>query len=715
MKFICLRRILLLVIAGFCAFSGYSQLYINEFSASNNSIIYDEEGDYDDWIEVYNSSDVPVDIGGMFLTDSLGFPSRHQIPTTNPGLTTISAKGFVLLWADGQEEQGLLHLNFRLSKDGGQIGIAAFDGVTIIDTVTYTKQYTNSSLSRYPDGNATWIYPPPTPGGKNMLPSVSELYINEFCTSNINIITDEFGDYDDWIEIYNANDAPVDIGGLFLTDTLPDPVKYRISSSHPELTTIPARGYILLWADNQEEQGVLHIDFKFGRDGEQIGLTGYDGITFIDSLTYSRQYTNSSLSRFPDGSDLLINPPPTPGETNALPAISGIFINEFCASNISIIPDKQGDYDDWIEIYNANDTPVDIGGLYLTDNLSDPARYRIPTTCPDSTTLPAGSYILLWADNQEEQGVLHTGFKLGRNGEQIGLTGFDEITFIDSITYDKQYTNSSMSRFPDGYDRWVYAPSTPGSQNNQFETEGIIINEFMPDNENIIPDESGEFDDWIEIYNSNNKPIDVGGFFVTDSLGEPARYRIPSTCPDSTTIPANGYILLWADGQEEQGILHLDFKLSKSGEAVGLSVTQPDGVLFIDSVTYGPGVSGKNSFSRIPDGTGDWFSRATPTPFHPNIISSAGSNFLIRCKLQQNMPNPFNRSTVIEYSLNVPVQNAQINIFDLSGIKLRSIPLTIPGYGYVIIDGNDLRPGTYIYNLVVDGQVINTRKMILTE
>ena len=79
------------------------------------------------------------------------------------------------------------------------------------------------------------------------------------------------------------------------------------------------------------------------------------------------------------------------------------------------------------------------------------------------------------------------------------------------------------------------------------------------------------------------------------------------------------------------------------------------------------------------------------------------------------MPNPFNRSTVIKYSLNVPVQNAQINIFDLSGIKLRSIPLTIPGYGYVIIDGNDLRPGTYIYNLVVDGQVINTRKMILTE
>jgi hypothetical protein len=692
-----------------------SGLFINEFCTSNNSILADEFGNYDDWIELYNSTDKPLNIGGLFITDSLNYPVKHRIPTTYPNITTIPAHGYMVLWADNQEEQGLLHLDFSIGRDGEQIGLAGYDGKSYIDSLTYGKQYSNASSSRYPDGNDSWIYPPPTPGSTNTFPNITGLFVNEYCVSNLNITTDENGEYDDWVEIYNSADAPVNIGGLFITDSLGYPAKHRIPSTCPDSTTIPAHGYLVLWTDNQEEQGILHVDFKLGRDGEQIGLAGYDGKNLIDSLTYGEQYSNSSSSRYPDGNNQWLNVPPTPENTNTLPAISGLFINEFCTSNINMITDTQGEYDDWVEIFNSTDVPVDIGGLYITDSLGYPAKHRIPSTCPDSTTIPAHGYLVLWTDNQQGQGILHIEFKLGRDGEQIGLAGYDRKNFIDSLTYGEQYLNSSVSRYPDGINQWLFGPSTPGRKNEQYITEGLYINEFMPNNDNFVADEHGEFNDWIELYNSTDKPLDIGGLFVTDSLGDPAKYRIPTTYPDSTTIPAYGYILLWADKQEEQGILHLGFKLSKTGEAIGLTVQQPDNIIFIDSLSYNLDISINQSYGKIPDGAGTWTLLYSPTPYHANIITSVKNTDSEINQLHQNSPNPFIRITSIEYYLAEHVKNAVIYIYDMSGSQVKNILLDPKGYGNIIINGSDLKAGMYVYTLVADGQVVDRKRMIKTE
>ena len=221
------------------------------------------------------------------------------------------------------------------------------------------------------------------------------------------------------------------------------------------LQSIPEYDHKVLWADNQVEQGVLHLDFKLGRNGEEIGLAGYGAADYIDSLTYGEQYLNASSSRYPDGNDSWISPPPTPGSANTVPMVTGLYINEFCASNSNINTDQHGEYDDWIEIYNSTGAPVNIGGLFLTDSLDDPTNHRIPYTYPDSTTIPAYGYLVLWADNQEEQGVLHLGFKLGRSGEQIALVSYNGTDIIDSLTYGEQYVNSSASRYPDGEDTWL--------------------------------------------------------------------------------------------------------------------------------------------------------------------------------------------------------------------------------------------------------------------
>ena len=84
-------------------------LIINEFLASNDVCCPDPSGDYDDWVELYNDSDEAIDLGGMYFTDTIGDDDPYQIPDTDPSLTTVQPKGYILIWCDDDQEQGPLH------------------------------------------------------------------------------------------------------------------------------------------------------------------------------------------------------------------------------------------------------------------------------------------------------------------------------------------------------------------------------------------------------------------------------------------------------------------------------------------------------------------------------------------------------------------------------------------------------------------------------
>ena len=145
--------------------------------------------------------------------------------------------------------------------------------------------------------------------------------------------------------------------------------------------------------------------------------------------------------------------------------IPEIVINEFLASNDVCCLDENGENDDFIEIYNYGTEPVDIGGMYITDDLADPTIWQIPTTASDSTTIQPGGFLLLWADKESEQGVLHVEIKLSGSGEQIGLFTING-TVVDSLTFGEQTTDVSYGRIPDGSNTWEYFESpTPGVSN----------------------------------------------------------------------------------------------------------------------------------------------------------------------------------------------------------------------------------------------------------
>jgi hypothetical protein len=145
-----------------------------------------------------------------------------------------------------------------------------------------------------------------------------------------------------------------------------------------------------------------------------------------------------------------------------------LYINELMANNLSCCPDRDGgrdEFDDWIELYNPGSTPIDIGGMYFSQDKDEPLGYQIPKTNSQLTTIQPGGFLLLWADGNPEQGVLHLKFKLNYNGEFIGLF-YNDGRKIDGLEFAKQSENISLGRASDGGDTWEdFAIPTPARSN----------------------------------------------------------------------------------------------------------------------------------------------------------------------------------------------------------------------------------------------------------
>ena len=130
-------------------------------------------------------------------------------------------------------------------------------------------------------------------------------------------------------------------------------------------------------------------------------------------------------------------------------ASSAIVLNEIMAKNRSIAADPQGEHDDWIELKNVSDQPVDLSGMYLSDNAVNPLTWQFP----EGTQLGPGEYLIVWADEDggDEPG-LHASFKLSSNGETVWLydAAKNGYALLDSATFEDLAADQSFARFPDG-------------------------------------------------------------------------------------------------------------------------------------------------------------------------------------------------------------------------------------------------------------------------
>ncbi len=106
---------------------------------------------------------------------------------------------------------------------------------------------------------------------------------------------------------------------------------------------------------------------------------------------------------------------------NGVCAAADILLTEFMAVNKGILADEAGEFDDWIEVFNASGHPVDLAGFYLSDDSDDATLWQILPAPNGETIIPAGGYVIVWLDNDSDQGVLHGPFKLAGEGGMISL------------------------------------------------------------------------------------------------------------------------------------------------------------------------------------------------------------------------------------------------------------------------------------------------------
>jgi len=142
-----------------------------------------------------------------------------------------------------------------------------------------------------------------------------------------------------------------------------------------------------------------------------------------------------------------------------------LVVNELLARNDTANADEAGEFDDWVEIYNAGDRLVNFDGLYLTDDLTAPTKWPLPA----GAGLDTGKFLLVWCDGAPEQGDNHASFKLSAASEDLAIfmvaDGFDPIR-VDGIHYEQQQADLSAARVPDGSDNWQPGQvPTPGVSN----------------------------------------------------------------------------------------------------------------------------------------------------------------------------------------------------------------------------------------------------------
>ena len=139
-----------------------------------------------------------------------------------------------------------------------------------------------------------------------------------------------------------------------------------------------------------------------------------------------------------------------------------LFINEFMADNDGAVMSPQGNFADWIELFNAADEVIDLSGMYLTNDLVHGRGWKFP----NGTLIDSGAYLVIWVGNFAGQDGLNANFPLVANGGEIGLVDKDGITIVDLVIYDKQIRDTSYGRVPDGSSIWQHlTTSTPNTAN----------------------------------------------------------------------------------------------------------------------------------------------------------------------------------------------------------------------------------------------------------
>ena len=483
------------------------------------------------------------------------------------------------------------------------------------------------------------------------------LVISEIMASNRSAVTDENGDYSDWVEIWNSSDRDINLNGLGLSDRS-DSIRFLFPS-----VTLSAGGRTVVFCSNSNKAvpgEPFHAKFKLSSVGETVYL--YDPNAYlIDSCKYPILGTDESWALTENGFERVSYF--SPGNENTeegyrayrdsiMVTGGALVINEVMADAVTGLRDADGELSDWIELYNTTGETVNLDNYALSDNESRPLKWRFP----QGATVPAGGYYVVFCSGKdrvdEETGVPHTNFRISAEQETIILSD-SRGRVVDRVMIDNLAEDCSYGRNESG-GLQVFQVATPGLPNNQmsfyqmdqylraWNTYGVWISEVLASNDSIASYADGGYTDWIEIYNSTSQTVDLSGCGLSDRLTRGRKWQFPY----GTTIAPGEYKVILCDGGETTSVaeLHASFKISRMGQET-LCLTDPDGRV-LDKMIL-PEQRTNVSYGRT-QGMSGFFYYDTPTPFQMN--GSGFSGYAENPAFSEE-PGMYNSTTYVSISI----------------------------------------------------------------
>lgn len=406
---------------------------------------------------------------------------------------------------------------------------------------------------------------------------------------------------EDWFELYNGTEDTIDLSSCFVTDDPQKPTKRQL----PEYTLAPGEYVAICCCGSNAHPAV---DLGISKSGDTLYLIGPDGTT-LDMLEVPALETDVSWALAAD--DWGYCQEPTPGQANTSPIydsleltqvsdLSGLCLNELLISNQYSVADEDGDYGDFVELYNGGESRS-LSGLYLTDNTNKLTKWALP-----DITMEHGAYLVVFLDGKNRtEGILHANFSVSAGEEGVFL--YDATTRQYTGILVPEVTRHDISF--DGQGRYYRYP-TPGASNGEgmedisrlgtFDADGVYISEVC-----AAP---AEGQDWVELHNGSNRSISLAGWVLTDSQKE-NKYTF-----SNVTLEAGEYYVIYCatDGGTAP------FNISKNGETLYLKDEQGR---VRDRFETGVMAKGQSSGRLLGDTSTERVFFDTPTPGEANSSS----------------------------------------------------------------------------------------------
>jgi len=457
----------------------YKGLVISEVMSANGSALPDDQGLFPDWVEVTNTSDGPIDLKDITLSDR-GDKAKFIFPSQ-----VLGSGQSVIVFCDNtnQNQPGrAYHAKFKLSSTRDSVFMFNPAGYTI-DSVEVPTLNTNEVYARMEDGRfeITDQYSPGYPNTEDghveylsrYTIQANALRINEIMAAPRTGLRDEDGELQDWVELYNAGTERIYLHDYALSDNEEKLTKWFF----PQGAYIDPGQYYIVFCSGKDrtgaETGYPHTNFSLSAEGETLTLANALW-QLVDRVVYDNLAVDCSYGRNDATNTWQVYTLATPGaannESGAYRAdeylralnLSRVFISEVMASNDNVTAVAGADNKDWVELYNGGSDAVDISGWGLSDNINWPRKWQFP----QGTVIWPGEYKVVMLDAKSaDDGALHASFKLTRAGGETMTLADAGGYVLDKLYLPEIPTDYSYGRTWGMGGFFYYDAATPGAVN----------------------------------------------------------------------------------------------------------------------------------------------------------------------------------------------------------------------------------------------------------